>query len=123
MLNDLLQSGYSPEILRQVEGMTDYDLFDVLIETAFGKPAKNKIQRVMDFQAKERNWLSSLRHETKEVIIAIVNQFAICGTDCIENKELLNVYDVIKEGGMKALNQDGNAKALIHEMKLRLFAA
>ena len=123
MLHDLLQSGYSPEILRQVEDMTDYDLFDVLIEIAFGKPAKNKVQRVLDFQARERNWLSSLRHETKEVIIAIVNQFAVCGTDCIEGKYLFMTYDVEQAGGLKALNKDGNGKVLFAEMKLRLFAA
>jgi type I restriction enzyme R subunit len=123
MLNDLLQGGYSAEILRQVGDMSDYDLFDVLVEVAFGNTAKNKIQRVLDFQAKERNWLSSLPQEAREVIIAIVNQFAVCGTDCIENSELFKVYDVIKAGGMKALNKNGNAKALLIEAKLRLFAA
>jgi type I restriction enzyme R subunit len=104
-LDDLLQSGYSIEILRQVEDMTDYDLFDILIEIAFGKLAKNKIQRVLDFQARERNWLYSLPQETKDVIIAIVNQFAVFGTDCMESKELLNVYDVVRAGGIKALNK------------------
>jgi type I restriction enzyme R subunit len=123
MLDDLLQSGYSAEILRQVEDMSDYDLFDVLIEIAFGTTAKSKIQRVLDFQAKERNWLSSLPQETRDVIIAIVNQFAVCGTDCIENNELFKVYDVMKAGGMKSLNKNGNAKALLLEAKLRLFAA
>jgi type I restriction enzyme R subunit len=123
MLDNLLQSGYSAEILRQVKDMSDYDLFDVLIEIAFGNTAKNKMQRVLDFQAKERNWLSSLHQETREVIIAIVNQFAVCGTDCIENSELFKVYDVMKAGGMKALNKNGNAKVLLLEAKLRLFAA
>jgi type I restriction enzyme R subunit len=123
MLNELLQSGYSAEILRQVEDMSEYDLFDVLIATAFRKTAKNKMQRVLDFQAKERNWLTSLPQETRDVIIAIVNQFAICGTDCIENSELFKVYDVMKAGGMNALNKDGNAKVLLAETKLRLFAA
>jgi type I restriction enzyme R subunit len=123
MLDDLLQSGYSVEILRQVEDMTDYDLFDVLIAIAFDKPAKNKMQRVLDFQAKERNWLFSLPEEAKEVIIAIVNQFAVYGTDCIESNELFKVYDVVQAGGMKALNKNGNAGALMTEAKLRLFAA
>ncbi|GHU22840.1 hypothetical protein FACS1894172_07910 [Spirochaetia bacterium] len=81
------------------------------------------MQRVLDFQSKERKWLASLHQETKDVIIAIVDQFAICGTDCIENSELFKVFDVMKAGGMKALNMDGNAKALLTEAKLRLFAA
>jgi type I restriction enzyme R subunit len=123
MLDDLLQSGYSAEILRQVEDMSDYDLFDILTEIVFGNTAKSKMQRVLDFQAKERNWLSSLPQETRDVIIAIVNQFAVCGTDCIENSELFKVYDVMKAGGMKALNKNDNAKALLFEAKLKLFAA
>jgi type I restriction enzyme R subunit len=123
MLSELLQSGYSGEIIRQVNGLDEYDLFDVLIEIAYGKKPVKKTQRVMDFQTRERIWLASLSQEAKDVIIAIVNQFAICGTDCIESTELFNAYDVKRAGGLKALNKDGNAKALIYEAKLRLFAA
>jgi hypothetical protein len=32
LLQDLVYSGYSPEIVRQVEGVTDFDLYDVLPE-------------------------------------------------------------------------------------------
>jgi type I restriction enzyme R subunit len=123
MLNELLQSGYSGEIIRQVNGLDEYDLFDVLIEIAYDKKPVKKMQRVMDFQTRERTWLASLSQETKDVILAIVSQFAICGTECMESSELFNIYDIKQAGGLKALNKDGNAKELIIETKLRLFAA
>ena len=123
MLNELVQSRFSGEIIRQVDGLDEYDLFDVLIEIAYGKKAIKKIQRVMDFQTKEHTWLSSIPQEAKDVLIAIVNQFAICGTDCMESNEIFNIYDVKQAGGLKVLNKDGNAKNLILEAKLRLFAA
>ena len=123
MLSELVQSGYSGEIIRQVNGLDEYDLFDVLIEIAYGKTPVKKLQRVMDFQTKERTWLNSLSEGAKDVIIAIVNQFAFYGTDSIESSEIFNTYDVKQAGGLKALNQDGNAKELILETKMRLFAA
>jgi hypothetical protein len=49
------------------------------------------------------------------IIIAIIQQFSVLGTDSIEN--------VVKAGGLQPLNKDGNAKALMTEAKLRLFAA
>ena len=123
ILNEMVQSGYSGEIIRQVNGLDEYDLFDVLVEIAYGKTPLKKLQRVMDFQTKERTWLNSLSEGAKDVIIAIVNQFAYYGTDSIESSELFNTYDVKQAGGIKALNQDGNAKELIQETKMRLFAA
>jgi hypothetical protein len=82
-----------------------------------------RTDRIFNFQHKQRNWLSALPLETKDVIIAIVDQFAFQGTDSIENKEIFNVYDVVKAGGVKALNKGGDAAKLLQETKMRLFAA
>jgi type I restriction enzyme R subunit len=123
ILNELLQSGYSGEIIRKVNGLDEYDLFDVLIEIAYDKKPVKKTQRVLDFLTRERTWLASLSQEVKDVIIAIIQQFAYYGTESIESSELFNTYDVKQAGGLKALNKDGNAKELIIETKLRLFAA
>jgi type I restriction enzyme R subunit len=106
-----------------VEQLTDYDIFDVLIDIAYNKKPLKRNERVFNFQTQYRSWLSSLPNETKDVIIAIVNQFVEQGTDSIESDQLFNVYDVIKAGGFNALQKGGNPKELIHETKLRLFVA
>jgi type I restriction enzyme R subunit len=123
MLVDLVLGGYSIETIRHVEKLNDYDLYDILINITYDKSPMKRTDRIFNFQHKERNWLSSLPQETKDVIIAIIDQFAFQGTDSIENKEIFNVYDVVKAGGIKALNKGGDAVKLLQEVKLRLFAA
>ncbi|MCL2380928.1 MAG: DEAD/DEAH box helicase family protein [Treponema sp.] len=123
MLDDLIRGGYSVETIRQVEALNDYDLYDIIINIAYDKTAMKRNERIFDFQHKQRNWLSSLPQETKDVIIAIVDQFAFQGTDSIENDQLFKVHSVIKAGGIKALSKGGDAKKLLDEAKLRLFAA
>jgi type I restriction enzyme R subunit len=123
MLDELIRGGYSGETIRQVDELSDYDLYDVLISLAYGKKPLKKNERVFDFQYKQRDWLETLPQETKDVIIAIINQFAICGTDCIESEQLFKVHDVVKAGGIFSLNKGGDAKQLLEEAKMRLFAA
>ena len=123
MLVDLVLGGYSIETIRQVEDLREYDLYDILISIAYDKNPMKRNERIFDFQHKQRNWLSSLPQETKDVIIAIIDQFAFQGTDSIENDQLFKVYDVVKAGGVKALNKGGDAVKLLQEVKLRLFAA
>jgi type I restriction enzyme R subunit len=123
MLEELIVGGYSPDTIRKVDKLNDFDLYDILISVAYGKKPLKKNERVLNFQYKQRDWLETLPQETKDVIIAIVNQFAICGTDCIESEKLFKVQDVVKAGGLSALNKGGDAKQLLDEAKLRLFAA
>jgi len=123
ILVELVRGGYSAETIRQVDELTDYDLYDVLISIAYGKKPLKRNERIFNFQYKERDWLDALPQEAKDVIIAIVNQFAFQGTDSIESDQLFKVHDVVKAGGLSSLNKGGNAKQLLDEAKLRLFAA
>jgi Type I site-specific restriction-modification system, R (restriction) subunit and related helicases len=123
MLNELLSSGYSPEIIRKAEELTDFDLYDVLINIAYDKKMLNREERIINFKNNQKTWLDTLLPETKDVILAIVNQFAYQGTDSIESNQLLNVYDVVKAGGINSLAKGGNATQILDETKLRLFAA
>jgi type I restriction enzyme R subunit len=123
MLDDLIRGGYSAETIRQVDELTDYDLYDILINIAYGKKSLKRNERIFNFQYNQRNWLDTLPQETKDVILAIVNQFAFQGTDSIESDQLFRVHDVIKAGGISSLSKGGDAKQLLEETKLRLFAA
>jgi len=123
ILVELVRGGYSAETIRQVDELTDYDLYDVLISIAYGKKPLKRNERIFNFQYKERDWLNALPQEAKDVIIAIVNQFGFQGTDSIESDQLFKVHDVVKAGGLSSLNKGGNAKQLLDEAKLRLFAA
>jgi type I restriction enzyme R subunit len=123
MLDDLVRSNYSPEIVRQVEKLTEYDLFDVLADLAYGVAPHKRTDRVLNFNSKQRSWLNTLPEQTKAVVLAIAAQFGRGGTEELESGEIFNVATVRAAGGLAALKLGGNPAELITETKRRLFAA
>lgn len=123
MLQDLVYNGYSPEIVRQVERMTEYDLYDVLIDIAYGVAPQTRAARAFSFSYKQRTWLNSLPEQTKAVVLAIAAQFGHEGTEALENQQIFSVKTVIAAGGITALKLGGDPADLIAETKQRLFAA
>jgi type I restriction enzyme R subunit len=123
LLQDLVYSSYSPEIVRQVEGMNDFDLYDVLVDIAFGIAPQKREIRAFSFSYKQRVWLDTLPEQTKAVVLAIAAQFGQGGTEAVENNYLLDVTAVRVAGGLSALKLAGEPYKLIYETKLRLFAA
>ena len=123
MLQDLVYSGYSPEIVRQVEDMTEYDLYDVLADLAYGVAPHTRTARAFSFHYKQHSWLDGMPDRTKAVVLAIAAQFGIEGTEALENPQLFNVSAIRVAGGIAALKLGGNPAELIAETKMRLLAA
>jgi type I restriction enzyme R subunit len=123
LLVSLVTSGYSPEIVRQVENMTAYDMYDVLVNIVYRAEPKERTAQAFSFTYKQRPWLDTLPEETKAVILAIANQFIDGGTEAFESGEIFNIQAVRKAGGIAALKKGGNAAELIQQTKLRMFAA
>jgi type I restriction enzyme R subunit len=69
ILLDLVHSGYSAEIVRQVEDMTDYDLYDVLIDVAYGVAPQKRTARAFSFSYKQRAWLETLPEQRKRLYL------------------------------------------------------
>ena len=123
MLQDLVYSGYSPEIVRQVEDMTEYDLYDVLADLAYGVAPHTRTARAYSFHYKQHSWLDGMPDRTKAVVLAIAAQFGREGTEALENPQLFNVSAIRVAGGLAALKLGGDPAALIIETKMRLLAA
>ena len=123
MIQDLVKSGYSPEIVRRVENMTEYDLYDVLADLAYGVAPHKRVVRAFSFSYKQRSWLDAMPERTKAVILAIAAQFGREGTEVFENPQLFNVATIRAAGGLDALKWNGGPAELISETKRRLFAA
>lgn len=104
--------------------MIDYDLYDVLAEIAYGTIARTRQDRVYAFTYKHEDWLRSLPKETSATIKAIIEPFVIEGTDALENDKVLEMPNVKRAGGMKALSATGKTPfEVFQEAKERLFAA
>jgi len=123
LLLSLVTSGYSPEVVRQVESLREYDMYDVLVNIAYGAEPQMRRTRAFSFSYKQRPWLDTLPEETKTVIIAIANQFAGGGTEAVESRFIFNAEPVSRAGGIAALRKGGDPKALMQETKVRIFAA
>jgi type I restriction enzyme, R subunit len=122
MINALVQSGYSPSVVRIVDDRLDYDLYDVLAELGWGMSPRTRHDRTMAFTYKHEDWIKALPQTTAATVRAIANQFERGGTDGIENPQIFQTPEVRAAGGLVALQAGGDPRALLVETKTRMFA-
>jgi type I restriction enzyme R subunit len=123
LIDGLVASGYSPTVVRVVEEMCDYDLYDVLAELGYGLAPRTREGRVDAFGYKHAGWLKRLPHQASATLKALAAQFARAGTDGLENPEVFRTPSVKEAGGLDALKRFGQPAEILKETKQRLFAA
>ena len=123
LINRLVTSGYSPNVLRVVEDMNDYDIFDVLADAGYGVAPRTRAERVDAFKYKHEDWLKGMSATASGIIKAIASQFKDGGTDGLENNLIFSTPEVKKAGGLSALKAIGNPADVLHDTKARMFAA
>jgi type I restriction enzyme R subunit len=122
MLGQLPDGGRSAFLVRALEDMTDYDLYDVLGELAYGLNPRTCVERAEAFGYKHAKWLESLPQAASETLQKLAGQFAQGGTDALENPHVFEMSDVKAAGGLPALKVIGNPAEVLHETKERIFA-
>jgi type I restriction enzyme R subunit len=123
MVAAIVSAGYSPSVLRLLEDMNDYDLFDVLADLAYGLAPRTRADRTLAFGYKNATWLNVFPPDAKATIEAIAHQFALSGTEGLENRHIFEIPEVIAAGGLKALAAAGEPAKLLREAKERMFTA
>jgi type I restriction enzyme R subunit len=123
LLDALVQAGYSPNVVRLLESMNDYDLYDVLADLGYGLAPRTRHDRMAAFSYKNEAWLLGLPARARAAIQAIAEQFELGGTDELESKEIFSVPAVKAAGGVAALKEAGQPGELLRETKERMFAA
>jgi len=119
----LVMSGYNPGVLRMVEEMEEYDLYDVLVDAAYGAVPRTRTDRAFAFIYKNEGWLTDLPAAATAVVKAVAKQFEKGGTDGLESREIFQTPDVRNAGGLAGLKAAGNPTELLKETKARMFAA
>lgn len=109
--------------LRLVQGMGDYDLYDVLGAAAYGLDPKSRRARAEAFGYKAKSWLDSLPAAAAGVLGAVAGQFGGGGTEALENPALFQLPAVIAAGGLAALRAAGDPRAMVSAAKRRVFEA
>ena len=123
LLDMLVSAGYPPTIVKLIDDMRDYDLYDVIASVGYGLDPKTKEDRALAFRYKQNDWLGRLPEKTRATVIAIADQFKHGGTDDLENNYLFQTPEVAAAGGIAALAAAGDPATLIRETKERIFAA
>ena len=123
LLSHLPESGRSAEIVRKLEEMDDYDLYDVLGELGYGLDPSTRPERAAAFVYKHQEWLATLPAQTAATLKAIADQFGLSGTEALESPEIFSTPQVTKAGGLPALKTLGKPSEVLHEAKERIFAA
>jgi len=123
LINTLVTSGYSPSVVRMVDEKQDYDLYDVLAELGWGMNPRTRRDRALAFTYKHEVWINALPKPAASTIRAIASQFERGGTEGLENPQIFSTPEVMKAGGLPALQAAGNPRDLLVETKIRMFAA
>ena len=123
IITAIVNAGYSPSVLRLLEDMNDYDLYDVLADLGYGLSPRTREQRALAFRYKHATWLATLPLAARATIEALADQFAVGGTEGLENPHIWQTPEVAAAGGLKALATAGEPKTLLLETKTRMFAA
>jgi type I restriction enzyme R subunit len=123
LLGRLPDAGRSPLVLRELEEMNDYDLYDVLADIGYGVAPRTRVQRADSFTYKNTEWLAKMPPGTAGTIKAIASQFARGGTDGLESTYIFQTPEVQRAGGLGALRDYGAPSEILAQTKERMFAA
>jgi len=81
MLKKLPDAGRSALLVRQLEDMAAFDLYDVLAELGYGMAPRTRTERAEAFTYKNGGWLSGLPANTAATLKALSAQFGRSGTE------------------------------------------
>ncbi len=123
LMGRLPDAGRAPLLVRTLEEMTDYDLYDVLAELGYGLAPRTRPQRAEAFTYKHERWLATLPPPATATLKALAGQFARSGTDGLESPQVFDTPEVTRAGGLPALKAFGQPADILRQTKERLFAA
>jgi type I restriction enzyme R subunit len=123
LIETIISSGFSPSVVRMVDGKADYDLYDVLAELGWGMNPRTRHDRALAFTYKHEEWIGAFPPKAAAAIRAVASQFERGGTDGIENPQIFSTPEVKAAGGLDSLKLAGNPRDLLTETKTRMFAA
>lgn len=122
LIDRLVARGLSARVLQEVEGMRDYDSFDVLAATAYGATPRTRDDRAARFARDHDGWLKPMPPDGRAAVLALTRQFAMGGTEELETASVLRVPAVARAGGLAALRKVGEPAAVLRATRERLFA-
>lgn len=123
LFGHLPDAGRSALLVRDLEDMQGYDLYDVLAELGYGMNPRTRVERAEAFTYKHADWLGQMPTQAAAAVNALASQFARAGTDGLENPQVFQTPEVTRAGGLAALRALGRPADVLRETKERMLAA
>jgi type I restriction enzyme R subunit len=121
LIDHLLGDNFSPEVIREIDQMNDFDLYDFFGHHGYHARALKRPERSELFISHNNGWFSSMDGKAAIVLKGLGHQFAQGGTDALESQNLWEVPEIKLAGGFNALRGFGAPAQVMHEAKARLF--
>jgi type I restriction enzyme, R subunit len=122
LINHLVGQQYSPELVRQLEGLVECDQFDVLAYFGYRARAMKRRERETAYLDTQAPWFDSVDPGAAVVLRGFGHQFGAGGTEALETELLWEVPEIKRVGGLAALKTLGRPVDVVREAKTRLFA-
>ena len=121
LIDHLLGDNFSPEVIREIDQMADFDLFDFFGHHGYKARALKRIERGHRYISGNAGWFDGMDDKAAIVLKGLGHQFAQGGTEALETPALWQVPEIKLAGGLAALKKIGAPVAVMHEAKGRLF--
>ena len=121
LIAHLLGDNFSPEVIREIDQMNDFDLYDFFGKYGYHARALKRPERGELFINHNAGWFSGMDDKAAIVLKGLGHQFAQGGTDALESQNLWEVPEIKLAGGLNALRGLGAPAQVMHDAKARLF--
>ena len=121
LIDHLLGDNFSPEVIREIDQMTDFDLYDFFGHHGYHARALKRIERGNLYISGNGGWFGGMDPKAATVLKGLGHQFAQGGTEALETPALWEVPEIKLAGGLAALKKIGQPVAVMYEAKGRLF--
>ena len=121
LIDHLLGENFSPEVIREIDRMSDFDLYDFLGHHGYHARALKRPERGTEYVNANASWFAGMDSKSAIVLKGLGEQFAQGGTDALETSALWDVPEIKHVGGLEALRSLGSPAQVMQEAKMRLF--
>ena len=121
LIDHLLGDNFSPEVIREVDQMGDFDLFDFFGKHGYHARALRRPERGAAYISANAAWFAGMDEKSAIVLRGLGTQFAQGGTEALESESLFDVPEIAQAGGIRALRVLGKPVEVMQGAKMRLF--
>ena len=121
LIDHLLSDSFSPEVIRGIDQMNDFDLYDFFGHHGYKARALKRSERGAYYVETNAAWFAGMDGKSAIVLKGLGVQFAQGGTDALETPSLWEVPEIQQAGGLNALRMLGKPGQVMLEAKARLF--